>query len=83
MFGCRDKLEGASHQVSMAFGHDFNPSDREVRLNTLSRSYKRDEPVSIKEPAQVKSFQTKFLHGRRGTLRLGSFSSGSIGSGGG
>ena len=62
MLGDRDKLEGAPHQVSVALGHEFDPSDWSVGLHSLSGRDERNEPVPIEEPARPESPKTKVLH---------------------
>ena len=80
MFGYRDKLQGAPHQVSVALGHEFDPSNGSVGLGTLCGRDKRDEPVPIEEPARTEGLKTKVLRRGRGTLR-GGLSRGNTGSG--
>ena len=79
MFGYGNKLQGAPHKVSVALGHEFNPSNRSIGLGTLCGCDERDEPVPIEEPARTEGLKTKVLHRGRGTLR-GGLSRGNTGS---
>ena len=61
MLGDWDKLKGAPHQVSVAFGHEFDPRNWSVGLDMLSGSDERNKPVPIEEPARAESPKTKVL----------------------
>ena len=47
MLGDWDKLEGTPHQVSVALGHEFDPSDWSVGFHSLSGRDERDEPGAM------------------------------------
>ena len=61
VFGDWDKLEGTPHQVSVALGHEFDPSDWSIGFHLLSGRDERDEPVPGEEPARVESPKTTVL----------------------